>query len=81
MALVLGTEVPVLDHKTLKDGVLLLDLYNKVCPETPKKINKTTMAFKQMENISAFLKGAADLGCPASDMFQVCAGFFLSRPS
>nr|CAD2192518.1 unnamed protein product [Meloidogyne enterolobii] len=40
---------------TLKDGVLLCKLANTLSPNSIKKVNASTLAFKQMENISFFL--------------------------
>jgi len=35
-----------------------------------KKINKTSLAFKCMENINAFLEAAKSLGVPPQETFQ-----------
>uniref|UniRef100_A0A915IVI7 Transgelin n=1 Tax=Romanomermis culicivorax TaxID=13658 RepID=A0A915IVI7_ROMCU len=40
---------------TLKDGVALCKLANALKPGAIRKINETSMAFKQMENINNFL--------------------------
>ncbi|KAL3275776.1 hypothetical protein HHI36_020521 [Cryptolaemus montrouzieri] len=57
-------------YEVLKDGTLLCRLVNCIKPDTIKKVNKTTMAFKCMENINAFLEAARDLGVPAQETFQ-----------
>eukprot|EP00112_Aurelia_sp_Birch-Aquarium-sp1_P006769 Seg1740.3 transcript_id=Seg1740.3/GoldUCD/mRNA.D3Y31 product="Muscle-specific protein 20" protein_id=Seg1740.3/GoldUCD/D3Y31 len=57
-------------HEKLKDGVILCNLVNRIKPESVKKINTSTMAFKMMENIGNFLTACEALGVPASDSFQ-----------
>lgn len=57
-------------YEVLKDGTLLCRLVNKIKPASVKKINESKMAFKCMENISAFLAAAKDLGVPAQETFQ-----------
>lgn len=39
-------------------------------PGAVKKINNSTMAFKCMENINAFLEVAREMGVPAQETFQ-----------
>ncbi|CAD1478973.1 unnamed protein product, partial [Heterotrigona itama] len=56
--------------ETLKDGVLLCNLVNDIKEGSVKKINKTSLAFKCMENINAFLEAARVLGVPAQETFQ-----------
>ncbi|ORZ35807.1 calponin homology domain-containing protein [Catenaria anguillulae PL171] len=66
---VLGRDFPTLDQPTLKDGTVLLELLAKVTGDAVK-IQRSNMPFKQMENISMFLKGAEGLGCKAYELFQ-----------
>ena len=57
----------------LQDGVALCQLLNAAVPGTipEKRINKSTaMPFKQMENISNFLKAARALGVREHDLFE-----------
>lgn len=56
----------------LKDGRVLCELINSLHgPNKPiKKINNSSMVFKQMENISQFLTAAEKYGIKQSDLFQ-----------
>ncbi|KAM4690989.1 transgelin-2 [Rhinophrynus dorsalis] len=54
----------------LKDGTVLSHLINSLAPKSVAKIQQSTMAFKQMEQISQFLKACERYGVPASDLFQ-----------
>jgi transgelin len=57
--------------EVLKDGVILCKLTNAIQPGTIKKVNESKMAFKCMENISAFLDAAkAIFGVPVQETFQ-----------
>lgn len=53
----------------LKDGVVLCEVLNNMIPNSVK-VNKSTMAFKQMENISGFLEVCVKSGVPKNDLFQ-----------
>lgn len=55
---------------SLKDGRILCNLINKIRAGTVKKIEASAMPFKQMENISNFLKGCRTLGIPEHDLFE-----------
>ena len=60
----------------LHDGKVLCELVNAVEPGMIKKINSSTLAFKQMENISMFLRAAKEIGvpeggvCDTADLYQ-----------
>ncbi|CAK0902338.1 unnamed protein product [Prorocentrum cordatum] len=53
----------------LKSGVLLCRLVNAVKPGTIKKCNTSSLAFKQMENITFFTNAVREIGVPESAMF------------
>ncbi|KAJ3148170.1 Muscle-specific protein 20 [Geranomyces michiganensis] len=60
-------------HESLKDGVLLCKLVNKLLPDdNAVKFNTSRMPFKQMENINSFLTAIASpqLGVPPHDAFM-----------
>ncbi|MEJ1270380.1 immunoglobulin superfamily member 9 [Cricetulus griseus] len=60
-------------HNWLKDGTVLCELINSLYPEGQapvKKIQASTMAFKQMEQISQFLQAAERYGINTTDIFQ-----------
>lgn len=59
----------------LKDGTLLCRFANELQPNAIKKVNTSAMAFKQMENISFFLKFAEKHVSP-TELFQV--NYYLS---
>lgn len=54
----------------LKDGVMLCKLVNAVKPGTIKRVNASTLAFKQMDNISSAIKAMRQLGVPEHDLFD-----------
>jgi len=57
-------------HEWLKDGTVLCKLINKLQPGAVKKVHNTNLAFKQMENISAFLSALPSFGVRPEDTFQ-----------
>jgi len=57
--------------KTLKDGRALCNLANALHPGAVKKINTSTMAFKEMENVNFFLDFITKVaGLPKNETFQ-----------
>ena len=58
----------------LKDGPALCELANAVEPGAIPKINRSALAFKQMENISLFTRWArSSLGLKEADLFDTVA--------
>jgi hypothetical protein len=57
-------------HAALKDGSVLCQMANSIKPGCAGKGKTEKMAFKQMENISQFLKGAASIGVLTNELFQ-----------
>lgn len=57
-------------YEVLKDGIILCKLGNALQPGVVKKVNESKMAFKCMENISAFLAAATAFGVPVQETFQ-----------
>eukprot|EP01080_Neovahlkampfia_damariscottae_P011822 gene11822-5153_t len=55
---------------SLKSGIILCNLVNKIKPGTVKNISKQKMPFMQMENINNFLKAIASFGVPKHDSFM-----------
>jgi len=61
-----GQQYPVV----LRDGTVLCNVMNKLCPGSIKKINTTGTSFKMMENINNFQKAMVAYGCVDNDLFQ-----------
>jgi hypothetical protein len=68
IAAVTGKKVS--DMSELKDGVILCELANKISVGSIKRINNSTMPFKQMENITAFLVACRGAGVKSHDLFE-----------
>ena len=56
--------------ESLKNGQILCTLINTIKPGTIRTIGTSKMPFKQMENISNFLKACRTLGVPEHDLFE-----------
>ncbi len=58
-------------NRVLYRSQVLCELINTLCKNKPvKKIQSSSMAFKQMEQISQFLNAAEQYGVTKTDMFQ-----------
>ena len=57
----------------LHDGVLLCMAVNAVQPKAVRRINKSRMPFKQMENITNFIKACRGMGMREYDLFTTVA--------
>ena len=53
----------------LKDGVILCNAINAIAPNSVRRVNKSKMPFKQMENVSNFIKACWKLGVPEYALF------------
>lgn len=54
----------------LRDGTILCEVMNAIKPGLIRKINKSTIPFKQMENVSNFIKGCRTVGVPEYSLFE-----------
>ncbi|CAM9131234.1 unnamed protein product [Ectocarpus sp. 13 AM-2016] len=54
----------------LRDGVNICKLVNTIKPGAVRKINESRMPFKQMENISNFLKSCRAMGVAEHSLFE-----------
>ncbi|XP_010892481.1 calponin-2 [Esox lucius] len=57
-------------QKGLKNGVILCELINKLQPGSVKKINKSSMNWHQLENITNFIKAIQTYGLKPHDIFE-----------
>ncbi|KAJ6241559.1 muscle-specific protein [Anaeramoeba flamelloides] len=55
---------------SLKSGVVLCQLVNRIRPNSVRRINHGRMPFTQMENVNGFLMAAKSLGVSESDLFM-----------
>ena len=55
---------------SLKNGQLLCQLINAIKPGTIARIESSNMPFKQMENISAYLRACRTLGVLEYELFE-----------
>ena len=56
--------------QNLKSGTRLCKLINTIQPGTVARVNESKMPFKQMENITAFLRGCRAVGVAEFDCFE-----------
>lgn len=56
-------------QEALKSGVVLCNLVNALSPGKIARVNKQNMAFKQMENIAAFIDAVKTMGVPDHENF------------
>jgi hypothetical protein len=64
---------------SLKDGVILCNLMNIIKPGSVKKVEHSQMPFKQMENVSNFLKACRTVGVAEFDLFETVDLFELKN--
>ena len=55
---------------SLKDGQILCRLINCIKPNTIPRISNSNMPFKQMENVSKFLRACRTLGVAEFNLFE-----------
>ncbi|POM75564.1 IQ motif containing GTPase activating protein [Phytophthora palmivora] len=67
---VLGEKFLASFGDSLKDGVILCTLMNKIKPGLIPRIQTSTMPFKQMENVSAFVRACRSIGVAEFDLFE-----------
>lgn len=56
--------------ESLKDGVILCDLINKLQPGSVRRINESTQNWHQLENIGNFTKAITAYGVKQHDLFE-----------
>ncbi|MBN3318129.1 CNN1 protein, partial [Atractosteus spatula] len=56
--------------ESLKEGVILCELINKLQPGSVKKINNSPQNWHQLENIGNFIKAITDYGVKQHDIFE-----------
>ncbi|TYZ64200.1 hypothetical protein PybrP1_005502 [[Pythium] brassicae (nom. inval.)] len=76
---VLGEQFLASFGDSLKDGVLLCHLMNKIRPGLIPRIQTSPMPFKQMENITAFLRACRAVGVAEFDLFETVDLFELKK--
>lgn len=55
---------------SIKSGVILCKLLNKIKPNLVSKIYEGNVAYLQMENVSRYIKGCLELGVSPTEMFE-----------
>ncbi|XP_048343152.1 calponin-1 isoform X2 [Sphaerodactylus townsendi] len=56
--------------ESLKDGVILCELINKLQPGSVRKVNESTQNWHQLENIGNFIKAITKYGVKPHDIFE-----------
>lgn len=64
---------------SLKDGVILCTLMNAIKPGLVGKIQNSPMPFKQMENVTSFIKACRSVGVAEFDLFETVDLFELKN--
>ncbi|XP_076847943.1 calponin 1, basic, smooth muscle, a [Brachyhypopomus gauderio] len=54
----------------LKDGVILCELINKLKPGSVPKINRSSLNWHKLENISSFIRAISEYGLKPHDIFE-----------
>eukprot|EP00644_Phytophthora_capsici_P015574 jgi/Phyca11/575123/estExt2_Genewise1.C_PHYCAscaffold_700149 len=67
---VLGEKFLTSFGDSLKDGVMLCTLMNTIKPGLIPRIQTSSMPFKQMENVSAFVRACRSIGVAEFDLFE-----------
>ncbi|KAM3604675.1 uncharacterized protein V6R79_014646 [Siganus canaliculatus] len=57
-------------QKGLKNGTILCDLINRLAPDSVKKINKSSLNWHQLENLTNFIKAITVYGLKPHDIFE-----------
>ena len=55
----------------LKSGIVLCNLLNKIQPGIVPKVQGSTVAFRQIDNIGNYIKGCMTMGIPRNHIFEV----------
>jgi len=67
---VIGSSFPTSFAESLKNGQILCTLINTIKPGTIRSVSTSKMPFKQMENVSNYLKACRTLGVAEHDLFE-----------
>ncbi|XP_068197110.1 calponin-2 [Antennarius striatus] len=57
-------------QQSLKSGIILCDLINKLKPDSVPKINKSKLNWHQLENLTNFIKAITEFGLKPHDIFE-----------
>lgn len=81
MEAVIGEQLEGNFPGALKNGRVLCRLMNSIRPGTIAKVEASTLPFKEMANISAFLRGCRELGVPEHALFETLVSQLLFENS